>query len=1205
MVKDGGDLFREMLIENLDIIDRWTILDTGSTDDTIKNINDILVGKKKGELYQEPFINFRESRNRCLELAGTSCKFIIMLDDTYISRGTLREFLQEIRGDQIGDSYSIMIKGDDVKYLSNRIIKSKNKLRWIYTVHEIIQDKDNFIIGVPEHKCHIEDKTNTYMLNRSDLRKDYDFRELHSMIREYPTLPRHLFYLAQTYKLVNDNKKASEYYYKRAFSKFDGFDEERNDALFEFVRGNLLHGNNDLNFNQNYFKLFIEWEPKRPEGYYFIAIQNYTLGKKDVAFEYFKKAYNVGFPFHKQHSLKPTITYSFTPYFLAELCFIFNDYKLGIECTSFFLNHNKPTDNYYNLMVDWHKIYIMLNKMPPLLKPCIIDNNPIFCFVADGGFSKWSGKNILTSGVGGSETWVIEMARYIKQLTNFDVFVFCNCEENEIFEGVKYNKLDEYFDFISKHKIEYCFISRFSEYIPVTTKSYVENIYVILHDIQLSGMIIPIDSKIKNIFCLTESHKNDFVLSFPQFKDITYSLHYGIDFNKFLIDNNTDVKVKNSFIYSSFANRGLLTILKMWPRIQNRYNDATLNIFCDLNNEWLNNNYKDEVINIRNLLEIYKTVYPNIKNHGWVDKRTLSKFWKKSEVWFYPCKFKETFCLTALESAITKTLAITNDLGSLKDTVGDRGVVIPGDATTEEWMDEAFKQICNCLDNPGIEIYERIERNYQWALKHSWRDRAIYFLENFVIIEEKPDKNDNVHLLITEKDLKKESIKEKDLKKESIKEQLSQIDKVYYINLKSRQDRNIHFLNQCRNVNIPMYKVERFNAINGKTYSLSNEELRLFENCDFKYSEKYVNIVGNQLSHFKIFQDMIYNKYNYIIVCQDDIVLKDNFCNYIDELMGDISCNYDCEIVFFGFHKYAIRDIFLPWDLYNNDKDEIPSLALGENLCKLKSSFDDNTNCNNSLGYIVTLKGAKNFVTHINRYGFKFATDFEYNNYLINKDIFYASRMVLATSNPNFGSDVFDNIYNESNNEYNINYNNKFINYLNEYNWTNDFPKNTDSKIIFLKHLINFSNNERFNVLEIGTFVGSSIITIIQYMIKNCDKVVAIDNWYDNNIEKVFKNNVLQSGYKDKIVTLKGISISLLSELTYKFHFIYITQTHKSVDLLIDLCLSWHVLLKNGILAIDNNLNCNQLIINDFLYLKNYEYEQLDGNSTFFIKKIV
>ena len=75
MVKNAGPQFEQILTANLNLIDTWTILDTGSTDNTIETINNVLVGKKNGNLYQEPFINFRDSRNRLLELAGTKCKY--------------------------------------------------------------------------------------------------------------------------------------------------------------------------------------------------------------------------------------------------------------------------------------------------------------------------------------------------------------------------------------------------------------------------------------------------------------------------------------------------------------------------------------------------------------------------------------------------------------------------------------------------------------------------------------------------------------------------------------------------------------------------------------------------------------------------------------------------------------------------------------------------------------------------------------------------------------------------------------------------------------------------------------------------------------------------------------------------------------------------------------------------------------------------
>ena len=81
IVKDAGPNFENILTENLNYIDQWCILDTGSTDGTQETINRVLSGKK-GKLHHQPFTNFRDSRNHCLDLAGESCKFILMLDDT-------------------------------------------------------------------------------------------------------------------------------------------------------------------------------------------------------------------------------------------------------------------------------------------------------------------------------------------------------------------------------------------------------------------------------------------------------------------------------------------------------------------------------------------------------------------------------------------------------------------------------------------------------------------------------------------------------------------------------------------------------------------------------------------------------------------------------------------------------------------------------------------------------------------------------------------------------------------------------------------------------------------------------------------------------------------------------------------------------------------------------------------------------------------
>ena len=177
IVKNAGDNFENILKENLPSFDRYTILDTGSTDNTVEIIKKTLVNKK-GKVYQEPFINFRESRNRSLELAGNTCKFNLILDDTYVVKNNLREFLQTTRSDQFGDSYSLYIKSYDVVYCSNRITKSLTNLRYIYTIHEVITDQNNKNVMVPFDDSYVHDVMDKYMETRTYERKQLDIKLL-------------------------------------------------------------------------------------------------------------------------------------------------------------------------------------------------------------------------------------------------------------------------------------------------------------------------------------------------------------------------------------------------------------------------------------------------------------------------------------------------------------------------------------------------------------------------------------------------------------------------------------------------------------------------------------------------------------------------------------------------------------------------------------------------------------------------------------------------------------------------------------------------------------------------------------------------------------------------------------------------------------------------------------------------------------------
>jgi predicted O-methyltransferase YrrM len=726
MVKNAGPLFEQVLTDNLPFVDRWTVLDTGSTDGTQDVVRKVL-GGKKGQLYEEPFINFRESRNRCLDLAGKNCKYLVMLDDTYALRGDLREFLNTVRGDQFASSYSLLIKSDDVEYYSNRVTMTKRGLRYIYTIHEVIQDNDNKEnVVIPKHAASIHDYRADYMEKRTMDRKQYDLGLLHDMVRDDPTNPRHYYYLAQTYNLLEDYENAAFWFQKRAFTELEGHHQEAVDSCFELARLYNFKMNRPWEECKPLYEKAYEMDTTRPDALYFLGIHYHLKMDNATAFDYFKRAFALGYPLHAQFSLKPTLSFHFLPKFLAPLCYEFKEWTLGVEVCYRFLENNKEDADQYAVIQSWLPIFQVLCTLPTNRHTIVptIPKKPIVTFVADGGWGPWTGSDILTKGVGGSETYIIEIARWVQASGQYDCYVFCNCPGREVFEGVTYLPISMYPTYITYNTVYTSIISRYSEYVPVTIEGAVDNIYLVLHDLGPTGVVIPQHSKLKKILCLTDWHVSYFLQAFPMFKGITESFYYGVDTARF----KPSLKVKNSFIYSSFPNRGLLPLLQMWPRIKAALPDAVLNVYSDIEGDWVNRVAKDQMDEIRRLLA---DGMDGVVMHGWVSKGELADAWSKADIWLYPCIFQETFCLTALEAAATKTLAIGAPLAALQETIGNRGILIPGEPMSQKWQDKAVEEVLRAVQDNSRKS-ALLEANYQWACSSTWRQRGAEFIVKYL-----------------------------------------------------------------------------------------------------------------------------------------------------------------------------------------------------------------------------------------------------------------------------------------------------------------------------------------------------------------------------------------------------------------------------------------------------------------------------------------
>jgi glycosyltransferase involved in cell wall biosynthesis len=155
----------------------------------------------------------------------------------------------------------------------------------------------------------------------------------------------------------------------------------------------------------------------------------------------------------------------------------------------------------------------------------------------------------------------------------------------------------------------------------------------------------------------------------------------------------------------------------MWPEIKKILPDATLNIYCNLDQEWVNGVAPEQIKEIKTTIN-----QPGITIYGWVSKQELYNAWQNAEYWLYPCIFEETFCLTALEAAISRTCIITNGLAALSETA-QHGITVEGDPFTQEWQLRTLSKLKWISSNDNIRN-TLLNKNYNWALEMSWKTQT-------------------------------------------------------------------------------------------------------------------------------------------------------------------------------------------------------------------------------------------------------------------------------------------------------------------------------------------------------------------------------------------------------------------------------------------------------------------------------------------------
>lgn len=170
------------------------------------------------------------------------------------------------------------------------------------------------------------------------------------------------------------------------------------------------------------------------------------------------------------------------------------------------------------------------------------------------------------------------------------------------------------------------------------------------------------------------------------------------------------------------------------------------------------------------------------------------------------------------------------------------------------------------------------------------------------------------------------------------------VDRIFYINLAKRKDRNDHMISILKEQNL-WDKSERIEAVYGRDLTLNDIKELVKENIlkpkivsEIEQNQKtYLSYpeIGCAVSHINIWKKMVKENIAEALILEDDATIANNFMANLNQQKKHYPKNYD--IIFLG---YNIQTFFR---LRNS---EYPNLKKTKNL-------------NGTHGYLITYHGAK------------------------------------------------------------------------------------------------------------------------------------------------------------------------------------------------------------------------------------------------------
>ena len=251
-----------------------------------------------------------------------------------------------------------------------------------------------------------------------------------------------------------------------------------------------------------------------------------------------------------------------------------------------------------------------------------------------------------------------------------------------------------------------------------------------MHDVNGGPLLGTVTDKIDKVIGLTKWHVRHMMKLYGLPGTQMAFIPNGIDLERFPIDRSDDPSGDPKFIWSSSADRGLDTLLGLWPLIKDKYPESELQIFYgwDILDSVIEENRKMGISgtwlegfrnSILHQIEWLGGESAGIFNNGRVDQKTLAEAMYAANYWPYTTAFMETFCITAIECLAAGVIPITSDLAALGEILNTFPNIISGWPMNRDYQVRWLKSLESVIDSQENRLQIRkkgrsIANQYDW-----------------------------------------------------------------------------------------------------------------------------------------------------------------------------------------------------------------------------------------------------------------------------------------------------------------------------------------------------------------------------------------------------------------------------------------------------------------------------------------------------------